>query len=826
MFLSLRTILAERLDPALRPASGGLPLLAFCGGVGALQWQSVLPDAQWLAILLVALALVAGGLHAFSPADRAGFARALPLGRAVAGLACACLLGFGWAAWRAEVRLADQLPADWERRDISLVGVVAELPRELERGRRFVFEVEQVATPGAVVPRKILLSWFSGSHEDQTLADRVVQPGERWRFTVRLKKPHGNANPGGFDYEGWLLERGLRATGYVRAKPAAERLGEVWSLATAIEGLRAELRRRLQAKLGEAPYGGVVVALALGDQGSIASEHWRIFAATGTTHLMSISGLHVTMLAALFGGFANWLWRRWPRGMLALPAQRVAILCGWLAALAYTLLAGAGIPAVRTLLMLGVAALAHTLDRRVGAPRILLLALFAVLLVDPWAVLVVGFWLSFAAVGLLLFFAQDAEPAEPVPGQAAVSRRAAAFRGVRHWAWAQWVVTLGSVPLVLTLFQAISLASPLANALAIPLIGFLVAPLSVAAALLPLPWLAELAHQLLALLMLPLDALAAQPWALWRQATPAGWTVALAVAGVLLHLVVQAWRWRLAALLLVLPIFLSPPVRPRQGEAWLDLFDVGQGLAVLVRTAERNLLFDAGPRYSPELSAGERLVLPALRALGVARLDGVVISHQDHDHAGGAAAVLGELPVGWVASSVGAAHALAAAWPLAPRPCLAGQQFAWDGVAFRFLSPPESYYAQAGINSNRLSCVLRIEAAGKVALLTGDAELAEERQLLAAGEPGAIDVLQVAHHGSRSASGAAFVAAAAPKWALFAVGYRNPFAHPHPEVWQRFGAQGAERRRTDRDGAIHVELGEEIRVATRRQASPRYWDGR
>lgn len=845
-----RSILAERLRAWFFPDAGGPLLLAFCLGLGALQWQAALPDWRWPAIGITGLILAAALIHRAdrslsTDANGVGWA---PVLRQLVGLALAMALGFAWAAWRAELRLADQLPIEWERRDISVVGIVAELPRELERGRRFVFEVESIETPGAVVPRRILLSWFAGAHEDQGLDDRRLLPGERWRFTVRLKRPHGNANPGGFDYEGWLLERGLRATGYVRAKPAAERLGEVWTAASAIERLRARLRLHLQKNLGNAtaassgspgggelasPYGGVVIALALGDQGSIGSEHWRVFAATGTTHLMSISGLHVTMMAALCGGLVNWLWRRQPRGMLFVPAQRMAVLVGWLAALAYTLLAGAGIPAVRTLLMLSVGALAHTLDRQVAAPRILLLALFTVLVFDPWAVLVVGFWLSFAAVAVLLFFARrDDAPDDAAPaGNASASspqgpRRRAGLSMLRQWTWAQWVVTLASVPLVLTLFQALSLASPLANAVAIPLVGLLIAPLSVAAALLPLPVLAEVAHFLLACLMIPLEWLAAQPWALWQQAAPAGWAVALAVAGILLHFALRRWRWRLASLSLLLPIFLLPPPRPASGEAWIDLLDVGQGLSVLVRTRQYNLLFDAGPRYSAELSAGERLVLPALRALGVTRLDGLVISHQDNDHAGGMAAVLDELPVGWLSSSLPVDSPRWLGREAPRQACVRGEQFEWDGVRFRFLSPPPAYYGIAGINGNRLSCVVRIEAAGRVALLTGDAEAKEELAMLDAAELSGIDVLQVAHHGSRSSSSPRFVAATAPQWALFPVGYRNPFGHPHGEVVERYREQGAQSLRTDLDGAIHVELGEKLVVKAWRHEAPRYWFGR
>ena len=669
-------IVAQRLRVWLFPSLAGPWLLGFCVGVGLLQWQAELPSAFELSagmMLLLVLSLSCKGLAQVTSLPVKSVLRGLSR---LLSVAFAVVLGFTWAAWRAEYRLADELPMAWERRDIRVVGVISELPREYERGRRFVFSVEQVETPDARVPKRILLSWFPGAHEDQWLEDRVLLPGERWRFTVRLKRPHGHVNPGGFDYEGWLLERGLRATGYVRAQPGAERLGEVWTPATLVERVRARLRQHLQKNLPDATFGGVVIALALGDQGSIASEHWRIFSATGVTHLMSISGLHITMMAALLGGLMNWVWRRYPRGMLWIPAQRMAVVSGWIAAFAYTLLAGAGIPAVRTLLMLSVVALAHSLDRQVAAARILLLALFFVLLVDPWAVLVVGFWLSFAAVGVLLFFAREASPARDV--QQAESRWARGVSIVRQWGWTQWVVTLGTLPLVLLLFQTFSLASPIANALAIPLVGFVIAPLSVAAAILPFPWISDVTHTILSWLMMPLEGLSLQPWALWRQAEPAFWAVTLSVIGILLHLFLKSWRYKLAALGLVAPLLMQTPERPRPGDIWLDLFDVGQGLSALVRTEEYNLLFDAGPRFGAETTAGDRLVLPALRALGVNHLDGMVISHQDQDHSGGAAAVMAEMPATWLAGGLlpeqWSRFALAGQSPIA---CRRGQQFEW-----------------------------------------------------------------------------------------------------------------------------------------------------
>jgi competence protein ComEC len=802
-----------RMPDALRLA--GPALLSFAFGCGALQVMPFLPSPAPAAIAGAVLVVLAG----------LGSGTRLPAG-AVRWLLVLAALPTGWAysAWRAEHRLADVLPLALERQDIRVVGVVAELPREFDRGSRFLFRVEHVEMPAAAaVPGRLLLSWHRVALDEQAAMGRAPEPGDRLRLTVRLKRPHGHVNPGGFDYEAWLLERGVRATGYVRATPSPEVLGRLGFLdhpLVGIEGWRSTIRRTLQRALDASAWGGVVIALAIGDQGSIAPEAWRVFAATGTTHLMSISGLHVTMFAALAGGLIGALWRRLPPLALRLPAQRAAILAGTLAAFAYTLLAGAGVPALRTLLMLSVAALAHLSRRSVPVSRVLSLALIAVLLFDPWAVLAVGFWLSFGAVAVLLLLI--------APGD---GERPTIVQRLRHWSFAQWAVTVGTLPVLLWSFQQVSLASPLANAVAIPLIGMVVSPLAVAAGLVPIDALAMLPEWLLRGLMHFLEALAGQPWALWRQPQPALWASLLAGAGILAHLV--AWRqggsgWRRwAPLVLVAPALWPVVDRPAQGSARIDVLDVGHGLSVIVRTANHALLFDGGPRYSAESNAGERIVVPVSRAAGIESFSGVVLSHRDSDHAGGIESALRELPAGWFASSLPADHPIVAA-RASPLRCQSGQQWTWDGVGFEFLSPPAGYYDNPRLASNRMSCVLRVRsAAGRTMLLTADAEAPEEAAMLKDfADRFPVDVVQVPHQGSRSSSSEAFVRALAPAYAIVPAGYRNAFGHPHAEVVDRYVAAGARVYRTDLDGAVRIDLGSGVTVGTARAERPRYWHGR
>jgi competence protein ComEC len=632
-----------------------------------------------------------------------------------------------------------------------------------------------------------------------------VHPGERWLMTVRLRRPHGNVNPNGFDYEAWLLERGIGATGYVRPRGAQRLLGARNSFLDRIEQARESVRDRFLATLGPTPAAGILAALAVGDQHAISGEEWQLFNRTGVTHLMSISGLHVTLVSGLLAWLVAALWRRVPALALRVPARKAAALAAIAGAFGYTLLAGFAVPAQRTFYMVTVVALALWGGRIASPLRVLALALAAVVLFDPWAPLSPGLWLSFGAVLLIFYVASGWNRGRSRIAQAAQ---------------VQWAITVGLAPAALLLFGQISVAGPLANALAIPLVSIVVTPLALLAAVFPVDAVLQAGAWLVEWLLQFLEWCSALPGALWQQHVPAPWAVALALGGVAWLLAPRGVPWRAGGLLVMAPAFIVAPAGPAPGEAWITTLDVGQGLAVLVRTSSRVLLYDAGPAYGPEADSGGRVVLPALRGAGLARVDSMVLTHEDGDHLGGALTVLDSIEVGALSTSLAPDHPLHALAPLARR-CVAGEAWEWDGVRFELLHPAASGTAPS--RRNNQSCVLRVASAGGSMLLTGDIERAAEADILKRG-PVRSDVILMPHHGSRTSSTAQFIAAVAPRWAVVPAGYRNRFRHPNGEVLERYRAAGAQILRTDLEGAVHVRLGlQEVMIDTERARRPRYW---
>ncbi|MFO1412525.1 MAG: DNA internalization-related competence protein ComEC/Rec2 [Burkholderiales bacterium] len=793
-------------------------LLAFAAGVCLLQVQATLP-AHPLALILAAV---------LSAAVVQWRAIASARVRGALWVAAFAVGGFGYAAWRAETRLADALPPAWEEVDLAVVGVIDDLPAAGPRGERFAFAVERVETPRAVVPSRLSLGWFppppGDDDEAEAAAPPSVHPGERWRLIVRLKRPHGNVNPGGFDLEAWLLQQGLRGTGSVRDDRRNVRLDAFAGRPRDyVQRAREAVRARIVAALGDAPYAGVIVALAIGDQRAIPESQWTVFNRTGVGHLVSISGLHVTVFAAFAGGIAFALARRSARLTSRIPARRIAAATGVVAAGAYVLLAGAEVPAVRTFAMLAVAAVGIAFARPGSAGLVWLWALAGVLAWDPWAPLTPGFWLSYGAVALLLYAAAGRLHDVPVAGWRARCRAA-----LCEGAHAQWVVTLGLAPLTLALFQQMSLIAPVANAVAIPLVTLVVVPLALAGIVVPWGGLFVAAHTALAPLMVLLTELAALPAAVWQQHAPPPWAVAAGCAGVVLLLAPRAWPGRAWGWLWLLPLFLARPPPLPHGAFRLTVLDVGQGLAAVVETRHYTLVYDTGGRFTDTADAGGRIVAPFVRILRHPRADGLVVSHQDLDHSGGALSLMQATPVGWFASSLPAAHPVVQRAQLVgtAMACMAGQSWSWDGVRFRVLHPTPVEYADAHAKTNDRSCVVRIESDHGSALLTGDIEARSEAVLVrTAADALRADVLLVPHHGSRTSSTLPFIRAVAPAIAIVPAGYRNRFGHPRADIVARYKLYDIPVVRTDLMGAIVVTFDGMHPLAAQgaRALHARYW---
>jgi competence protein ComEC len=840
-------------------------LIGFALGIAWLQQQAVLPGVPVLGALVIA--------SAFSLCFRR---------LRVAWLfAAAVIAGFAYAAWRADTRLQRALPVAFENRNIELTGFVRGLPLQGADGTRFLFEVESNDAALTNFPRVVQLSWMAvdaSKRGPSAAPPPSLRAGQRWTLVARLKRPHGNANFRGRDAEVALLARNIRATGYVSMPEAARRMPvDARGFTLTIDRWRARLRERVLTALDGAPHRGIVVALAVGAQDVVSDADWTLLRATGTSHLVAISGLHIGFVAGLAALMSGWLWRRsrW-RGMpapLIVPAQKAAAAGAAAFAAFYAALAGFNVPAQRSMWMLCFAALAVLSGRRPASSLVLAWALALVLLLDPWAVTAAGFWLSFCAVAAILFaiasrgrrasvgFGEDfvlPRVDEDLAGDEIQMRRhvrdrlADALRqmGIRLRAWfkhtvrrvgrqiassarVQYAITIGLAPLTAYWFFQIPLLGPLANAFAIPWISFLVTPTVLVAVLLPAPidvFVYRAAHSLLTPMFDVLAHLSGPAWTLWRLPQPDGFALAAAAFGVIWALAPRGWPLRFAAPLTWLPLALPPSHAPPDGTFRLTALDIGQGSSIVIETARHTLLFDAGP--GPESSrAGERIVVPYLFAHGLSTLDTLMISHSDSDHSGGAPAVLESIRVRQFLASLRPYEPL---WPAAHEQgsaslrCVAGQRWQWDGVVFDVLWPEAGPLAA---KPNATSCVLKVtSAAGRSALLAADIEADVERRLLQRGQRDAAllqaDVLVVPHHGSKTSSTEPFLDAVKPRVAVFQVGYRNRFNHPHPTVFERYRLRHIELSRSDEDGAARLDVSAEVSIERFRQTHARYWMGR
>lgn len=746
------------------------PAIAFLSGCLLVAWLPQLPPIYWLFALFPLIFIVW---------KRAYWATFF------------WLLAILWATGQAYSRIDNQLDSTLSGQNILLSGTISSLPHRNEQRLRFEFSPEG-GQQG--LPDKIRLSWYFPP-------EVVPQAGEKWQLLLRLKTPQGMANPGGFDYEAWLFQQQIGATGYVRQSTHNQKLQPAKK--TSINHWRAQLTARMSAVLQHSPHLPLVQGLTVGVRDDMQTSQWDTLRKTGTSHLLAISGLHIG-LAATLGFFATKkLWRIRSQQLLLLSDRQAGAIGGLALAIFYALLAGLSIPTQRALVMISVVMLSIFIKRRVDALQVLALSLILVLLIDPFAVLAVGFWLSFAAVACILYVAQYRQPAP-------------------KWLWLHihfWIA-IGLTPLLLLFFQETSITSPIANLLAVPMVSFLIVPLLLLAMLLLsfdlqlAAWLLHLTDWLLDLMWQYLQWLAASPVSIWQSPTLPFELLLLAMLGILLLLAPRGWPLRWLGGVLLLPIFFYAPKRPAPGEVWFTLLDVGQGLSAVVQTRQHTLVFDTGPAFG-EFDTGSAVVVPYLRYQGIKQLDMLMISHADNDHIGGAASVLAAYPAAKILSSepdklIGSEH------------CQQGQSWQWDQVDFKVLYPP---LQQRG-SRNNLSCVLKISSAYGAILLPGDIERHAEIALVRHyREQIAADILLAPHHGSRTSSTQTFIHYVSPQYVLFPSGYQNRFNFPASDVVARYHALGSQTFETGKSGALTIKLDpqQDLTPTGWRQQQRRLW---
>jgi competence protein ComEC len=703
-------------------------------------------------------------------------------------------LGLGYA----HLQVRNGLDENCLGETITARGVIAGLPMRDGLRTRFDLRIDQTAPKRCLragKPITVRVNWYE--------ADQKPVPGQQWLIPLKFRKTRNFYNPGGVDYEAAMLDQGMRYSAYVRDEPKrVDEAGEV-----GLDTLRWSIARAITASLPDSSYAGIIRALVVGDRSGIPPEQWQTLRHSGTLHLMAISGLHIGLLAGIGFSLGSVLWRLVPRAALYVTAPRVGAMTALAFAFPYAALAGFSLPTQRALVMLAVAMMALILRRRVAPGSLIALAVFVVLLLDPFAVTQAGFWLSFVAVALLML---------------TLDRQRSGSR-LSRWGRAQWVLFIGLLPLSMLFFQGATLIAPLANLIAIPWTGIAVLPPALLGTLLQSigiqsgAQLLELSAHNLGLIWPLLEFLQQLSFSWVSLSAPGPVLFIMAGIGILLMLAPTGWPGRALGGIWLLPMLLLPPPRPEHGAMWLDMLDVGEGLATIIRTRHHSLIFDSGPEFSPRFDTGSAVILPFLRQNSIDHIDMMIISHGDNDHIGGAHSLMEAVPVSRILSSVPEKLGHDA------ETCRAGQHWQWDGVQFSVLHPPSNW----SFTGNDRSCVLRVANMSHSILLTGDIEAITELRLRKENaEDIAAEFLFVPHHGSSTSSTPDFISAVSPRYALVSTGYHNRFGFPHPDIVARYGNEKIPILNTAESGAVHMALpeGRQAPVISRfLDSHPRNW---
>jgi len=734
------------------------------------------------------------------------------------------VIGFTWAHFQATSLLKHRVPETFVGKDITVIGHITSIPKKDDRKIKFEFDIEAVLHPNPasgsgldIAPTRVRLAWYQ--RRGKTLPEQL-SVGDKWTLTVRLKPPRNFINPGAFNYSGWLLQKKILSTGYIRNNPTAKQM-ESDLFSYPVQRLRQTIRGKLMAADIDTHVEPFLRALVIGDRSDMKTDDWVVLKDTGTVHLMAISGLHIGLVAGLVFFLTRIVWSAIPFLTLRFAAPRAAAIMAWFSACIYAALAGFSLPTQRALIMLSIILLTIVLKKTVRPSVTLSLAVVLVLILDSFAVLSVSFWLSFGAVALIYYFINIQITGQPK---------------LKRWLVLQLVISLGLLPLTIQFFQQAPIISPVANLIAVPIVGFVIVPLAFVGTVALLidqelgTVILSLTSQVFEYVWNVLEWLSDLPISTITFSTPGLPVLLLGCAGFLLLLLPGVFRVRSLAAICCVPLFFPYHDNPAQGEANVTVLDVGQGLATVIQTQHHALVFDTGPQFSKRFDTGRAVVLPFLNEKGIRKLDVLLVSHADNDHVGGAKSILSAIPVSSVITSVPdklsvfeSVAPIAPVEPATPTRCQRGQQWTWDGVKFEILHPAASDY-EAALSENNLSCVLSVTTNNQTFLFTGDIEVDAESLLLERyGESLASQFLVAPHHGSKTSSSQAFISAVKPNTIIIPVGWRNRYRFPHQSVLDTYARQKSRVLSTAEQGAITIKT-ESAEVRSFSDQSRHYWD--
>lgn len=760
-------------------------ILAFLCGVLLLQQFSFLPSSHWIVILILIIMFIERCLI-----KKYYFMRYISI----------FISGFTWVLFYISVFNSWNLPLDLEGKAISVTGYISSIPNTADNRISFLFSLEKLQTKKTHATIKLFLQ----------NSNLNLRAGDKWKFTVKLKRIHGMMNPGGFDYESWAFQEGIKATGYVVDTTENQLLESHWYHGF-LNRLRQTLKDKMQAELPESNTSPWIIALALGEKQNISSENWEVLRNTGTNHLMAIAGLHIGLMSSFIFFIVSACWRRITYLMFLAPAQVAGGFAALIMGILYSALAGFSIPAERTCSMLSIVLITLMLKRIIASWYAWSIALLIVLLLNPLCVLTESFWLSFCSVGLIIY------------------GMSARLNSNNLW-WKlgriQWVIAIGLIPLSIWLFQQFSLISFVANSIAIPCVGFIIVPLTLSGCLVLIfsakcgGFILLLADKLLVVLWNILTYLSHLKWADYYLMIPNTWILLAACAGMIMLLLPAGFKGKWFGIFWFLPLIFYQHPAPKSGDIWFSLLDVGQGLSAVIQTHSHVLVFDAGPKLGANYDMGESVVAPFLQSIGTKNIDMLVISHPDNDHIGGAKSLFHYFKI--LKTKTSTPDRLL---PFTSEYCLRGQSWQWDEVTFKFLYPTIDNLD----SDNESSCVLLITNKNqKSILLTGDIEKNAEKFLIAnEGKNLTANILVAPHHGSKTSAVDEFVEDIHPQYVLFPVGYRNRYHFPHASVIEKYQHINATCFRSDVSGALRFSLGESIAFPVQyRFLHQRYWNFR